>query len=127
MRYRLSVDEQTHGEAEDRNLALDLAVRIASATGKQVTLLNGEHVLCTLDVPRAEREARTVNGCRVELTPRQLDVLRLAERGLTNSEIGAELFVSVNTVKHHLSLAASALDARGRGGAVFEARRIGLL
>jgi two-component system response regulator NreC len=36
-----------------------------------------------------------------ELTPRELDVLRLIALGHTNTEIGAQLFLSVRTVESH--------------------------
>lgn len=37
-----------------------------------------------------------------QLTPRELDVLRLVARGLSNREIGAELFISQNTAANHV-------------------------
>lgn len=55
-----------------------------------------------------------------ELTDREVDVLRLCARGMTNREIADELFVSARTVQHHL---ASVYDKTGRrtraGAAVF--------
>ncbi len=37
------------------------------------------------------------------LTPRELEVLQLLARGLTNLEIGKQLFISKHTVKNHVS------------------------
>lgn len=39
---------------------------------------------------------------------------RLVARGLTNSEIAAELYVSLGTVKSHLSSISTRLSARNR-------------
>ncbi|WP_410608884.1 response regulator [Amycolatopsis sp. lyj-109] len=48
------------------------------------------------------------------LTPRELDVLQAVARGLTNTEIGAELFMSLSTVKTHLASVQSKIGARNR-------------
>jgi DNA-binding NarL/FixJ family response regulator len=40
---------------------------------------------------------------RPQLTPRELDVLRLMTRGFDNVEIGASLYLARGTVKHHIS------------------------
>jgi DNA-binding CsgD family transcriptional regulator len=49
------------------------------------------------------------------LTDQELACLRGAARGLTNAEIGRELFLGVNTVKTYLSRACTKLGA-SRGG-----------
>lgn len=48
------------------------------------------------------------------LSERELDVVRLVARGRTNAEIGAELFVSLGTVKSHLGKVQSKLDITNR-------------
>ena len=48
------------------------------------------------------------------LSPRELDVVRLAAKGLTNAEIATELFISVGTVKTHLGSVQTKLGARNR-------------
>ena len=37
-----------------------------------------------------------------KLTARELEVLRLVARGMGNRDIGAQLFISENTVKNHV-------------------------
>ncbi|WP_328752069.1 response regulator transcription factor [Streptomyces sp. NBC_00285] len=48
------------------------------------------------------------------LTERELDVVRLVALGRTNAEIAAELYVSLSTVKTHLSSVQIKLAARNR-------------
>lgn len=59
------------------------------------------------------------------LTTRELDVLRLAARGLTNRAIGHELGISHRTVQGHLQSTYGKLDANSRTEAVTEALRRG--
>jgi DNA-binding NarL/FixJ family response regulator len=48
------------------------------------------------------------------LSPRELDVVKLTARGLTNAEIAAELYISVGTVKTHLTSIHAKLGTRNR-------------
>jgi DNA-binding NarL/FixJ family response regulator len=48
------------------------------------------------------------------LSPRELDVVKLAARGLTNAEIAQQLFISVGTVKTHLGSVQTKLGVRNR-------------
>lgn len=59
------------------------------------------------------------------LTPRELDVLRLAARGLTNRAIGHELGISHRTVQGHLASIYGKLGVNSRTEAVTEALRRG--
>ncbi|MGH8827255.1 MAG: LuxR C-terminal-related transcriptional regulator, partial [Jiangellaceae bacterium] len=61
------------------------------------------------------------------LTDRELTMLRYLPTMLTNSEIGADLHVSVNTVKAHLKSLYRKLEVADRRGAVRRARMLGLI
>jgi two-component system, NarL family, response regulator LiaR len=61
------------------------------------------------------------------ITGRELEVLTLIARGLSNREIATELFVSENTVKTHCARAFDKLGAARRTQAVQRGKELGLL
>ena len=61
------------------------------------------------------------------ITDRELEILTLIARGLSNREIATQLFVSENTVKTHCSRAFEKLGAARRTQAVQRCKELGLL
>jgi NarL family two-component system response regulator LiaR len=61
------------------------------------------------------------------ITGRELEILSLIARGLSNREIATQLFVSENTVKTHCSRVFDKLGAARRTQAVQRGKELGLL
>ena len=76
---------------------------------------------------RTPRRTTVSEGAFWELSPRELDVLRLLQSSLSQREIAAELYVSFNTVRTHTRVIFSKLGVTSRSEAVSRARELGLL
>jgi DNA-binding NarL/FixJ family response regulator len=77
---------------------------------------------------RTDALPRSAAGVRLEeLTPRELEVLRLLASGTTNTEIAAELHISETTVKSHLGSIFTKLGLRDRAAAIVFAYEHGVV
>jgi DNA-binding NarL/FixJ family response regulator len=61
------------------------------------------------------------------LSPREMEVLALLAKGLSNQEIAKQLTIAPGTAKNHVSNILSKLDVHDRTQAVLRAQEIGLL
>ena len=62
-----------------------------------------------------------------DISARELEVLQLVARGLSNQEIAAALFVSINTIKTHLTNLFFKLDVTRRTQAVQKAKQLSII
>jgi LuxR family maltose regulon positive regulatory protein len=113
----------SRGDGEGAREALDEAERLTTDAADAGPLL-----------PRRLAEARrrlSSEAARVvageELSQREVEVLRLLATSMTQREIGARLYVSLNTVKSHAKSIFRKLDASDRTEAVERARELKLL
>ena len=71
-------------------------------------------------------DKREEEHCLGQLTPRELDVLRLLAEGRTNREITQQLHLSLSTVKTHLEHIMVKLEVSDRTQAALKAVELGL-
>jgi len=95
---------------------------MVDVAGTQVAVVNSRDISGR---PGQDADSPTNDG--VELTERQLLVLRLVGKGMTNNRIAEELSLSPHTIKDNLQSAMRKLNCRTRTEAVLVATRRGLL
>lgn len=110
-----------HSIIGDRNSSPELLAQATAiiSSGAQASSALRSSTASQRPVPK-----QSVAAC---LSPRELQVVRLASRGLSNPEIADELFLARGTVKAYMESALHKLEARNRVEAVMIAARSGLL
>jgi len=73
------------------------------------------------------KSRRETSTYPVSLTPRELEILALIGKGLSNQEISTNLFISIKTVKTHIGNLLAKLHARDRAQLVIAAYEQGLV
>lgn len=89
-----------------------------------------KEVVVVKEVAVSANEPFTVNEARLRdlgITKRELEILDLIARGMSNREIAEKLFVSENTVKTHSSRLFDKLSAKRRTQAVQIGKAMGII
>jgi DNA-binding CsgD family transcriptional regulator len=93
-------------------------------------LTRKEEVIVVREVPVSANQPFTVNEDNVRslgVTKRELEILDLIAKGMSNREIANQLFVSENTIKTHSSRLFDKLSAKRRTQAVQIGKEMGLI
>ncbi|HAS12028.1 MAG TPA: DNA-binding response regulator [Acidimicrobiaceae bacterium] len=116
-----SLDHGAHGfigKAQGLDELVDAVVRVA----------DGETVVAPQLLPALVRRTSHRSGRdRTNLTPRELEVLRLLAEGTGTREMAEHLAVSPNTIRNHVRAVLGKLGAGSRLEAVTIARRMDLI
>ena len=81
----------------------------------------------TRAIERMQRRESEIDRLTRLLTPRELEIVRLASEGLRNKEIGERLSITEGTVKIHLHNIYEKLGVTGRPQLILYATRQGLI
>lgn len=92
-----------------------------------VAVQQGEATFSPSVISRVLKLLRPGSASAESLSKREIDVLRRLADGLTTEQIAAELFVSLNTVRHHVNNIIRKLNVHSRLEAVSFAIRTGLI
>ncbi len=93
------------------------------ALQEQLQILQQE----TTTLKKVDTSNKPFNYPEKPLTKRELEVLTLIKQGLTNEQIGKQLYITARTVKFHITSILAKLNADNRTKAVDIALRRGLL
>jgi len=112
---------------ERDDIEITLSIRSILRGGAPIDPFVARHILAMIG-PAASQvdDTPTITG-RPDLTPREIEMLTMVNKGFTNREIAGLLTLSHHTVECHVRNIYKKLSVRSRTEAVFEARAHGLL
>jgi len=86
-----------------------------------------EIVIIEKEVQIADFQFNSEECSRRNISKRELEVLSLMAEGLSNAEIADRLFVTMNTIKTHVSNLFEKLEVSRRTQAIDKSKKLGLL
>lgn len=120
VRILIAVACRAVGDHDSAELECDAARRAFDELGARPALARLTELLGAAGDDaggRPGRQGRPGHQAALDVTPRELEVLRLVAGGRTNREIAEELVVSEKTVERHLSNIFTKLDVSNRAAA----------
>jgi DNA-binding CsgD family transcriptional regulator len=113
----------SEGDKEGMKTAINIFEQLgASAASKRIKQFMKEMGMS--GIPKGPRKTTREN--LAGLTSRQIEVLSLLNKGLSNFEIGNKLYISPKTVEHHISAILAKLNIHSRHEAAAYARSKGI-
>jgi len=103
-------------------LGIWLALKLAKPKTK--TVIIEKKVFIT---PESEFVRNTTELEKLAISKRELEVLELMAKGMSNQEIAGQLFVSLNTIKTHSGKVFEKLEVKRRTQAVEKAKRLSII
>jgi NarL family two-component system response regulator LiaR len=97
----------------------------ASAEGRRLAL--DEVKAAMMSIAQVQKERALVSEPELGLTPREMEVVRLVATGRSNQEIADVLYISMPTVKRHVTNVLGKLGLRSRSALTAYAFTHGLL
>jgi DNA-binding NarL/FixJ family response regulator len=105
----------------------ELRERVRSAASGEPVLdaRSASHMIGAVRARERRAGGSSLEG--LPLSEREVDVLRLVAEGKSNTEVGAELYISGQTVKTHMERICLKLGVSGRAAAVKRGMEVGAL
>lgn len=124
----VALQAEFRADVSERVLAMGVADVVPREVTAQGLLETVEHAAAGRRVAPTAVRAHSRDAARFTtgLTDREVAILELIAAGLSNDQIAAKLYVSINTVKTHVRAAYKRIGARSRSQAVIWAMRHGL-
>jgi len=95
------------------------------------TIVDAVNIALNRHIPAMHESNGNFNAAKpkllLHLTPRQLEVLDMLGRGMSNKIVARQLDLSENTVRVHVQAIFESMHVSSRSEAVFAARRLGLI
>ncbi|MFL9839118.1 LuxR C-terminal-related transcriptional regulator [Flavobacterium sp. ST-75] len=105
-------------------LGVWLALKLFKPKAKTIIIEKEVEVYVTPS-PQFERNQKELDN--LNLTSRELEVLELMAKGMSNQEIANELFVSLNTIKTHSGKLFEKMEVKRRTQAVDKAKTLSII